>query len=122
MTNILIIGLGGFLGANLRYFSGLLMNKYYHEMFGTLLVNMIGSFLIALFYGYINDKNIMSEELRFLIPIGILGSFTTFSTFSYTTLILIQDGNIVRGLLNIVLSITFCLIFAYLGLIASKIF
>ena len=122
MTNILIIGLGGFLGANLRYFSGLLMNKYYHEMFSTLLVNMIGSFLIALFYGYINDKNIMSEELRFLIPIGILGSFTTFSTFSYTTLILFQDGNIIRGMLNIVLSITFCLMFAYLGFITSKIF
>tara|TARA_Y100001936_G_scaffold174230_1_gene170703 strand:- start:2761 stop:3129 length:369 start_codon:yes stop_codon:yes gene_type:complete len=122
MANIFIIGLGGFMGANLRYFSGLLMNKYYHEMFGTLVVNIIGSFLIALFYGYLNDKNVMSEELRLLIPIGILGSFTTFSTFSYTTLILFQDGNIIRGMLNIVLSITFCLIFAYLGFITSKIF
>ena len=46
MINILYVGLGGFIGANLRYILGLIINKYYHEMIGTLLVNIIGSFLI----------------------------------------------------------------------------
>ena len=121
MINILYVGLGGFIGANLRYILGLIINKYYHEMIGTLLVNIIGSFLIGLLYGYINEKNIIMNEMKLFLPVGLLGSFTTFSTFSYASIMLIQDGNYLRAITNIVLSLTLCLIFAYLGLISNKV-
>ena len=120
VANMIYVGLGGFIGANLRYFLSLIVNKYYHEMFGTLLVNIIGSFLIAFFYGYFIEKNLLSPELKYFFPIGLLGSFTTFSSFSYTTIILINEGNYTRALTNILLSFVLCLIFAFLGLIISK--
>ena len=121
MINIIYVGLGGFVGANLRYILGLLVSKYYHEMIGTLLVNIIGSFLIGLLYVYIKEKNIIMNEMKLFLPIGLLGSFTTFSTFSYASVILIQDGNYVRAVTNILLSFTLCLLFAYIGLISNKV-
>ena len=120
INTIFFIGLGGFIGANLRYFIGLYMNKYSHEMTGTLIVNITGSFLIALFYGYISQKYVVNDSLKYFFPIGLLGSYTTFSTFSYTTLILINEGNYIRAGMNISLSFSLCLLFAFIGFWISK--
>lgn len=120
INTILFIGLGGFIGANLRYLIGIYMNKYSHEMTGTLIVNITGSFLIALFYGFISQKYIVSDNLRYFFPIGLLGSFTTFSTFSYTTLILINEGSYIRAGMNIILSLSLCLLLTFLGFWISK--
>tara|TARA_B100000686_G_C16662145_1_gene901550 strand:- start:294 stop:671 length:378 start_codon:yes stop_codon:yes gene_type:complete len=117
---ILFIGLGGFIGANLRYLIGLYINKYSHEMTGTLIVNITGSFLIALFYGYISQKYVVNDSLKYFFPIGLLGSYTTFSTFSYTTMILINEGNYMRAGMNIILSFSLCLFFAFIGFWISK--
>jgi CrcB protein len=117
---ILFIGLGGFIGANLRYLLGLYINKYSHEMTGTLIVNITGSFLIALFYGYISQKYVVNDSLKYFFPIGLLGSYTTFSTFSYTTMILINEGNYMRAGMNIILSFSLCLFFAFIGFWISK--
>ena len=56
VNTVLFIGLGGFIGANLRYLIGVYINRYSHEMTGTLIVNITGSFCIALFYGFIAQK------------------------------------------------------------------
>jgi len=120
INTILFIGLGGFIGANLRYLIGVYINKYSHEMTATLIVNITGSFLIALFYGYISHKYVVNDSLKYFFPIGLLGSYTTFSTFSYTTLILINEGNYIRAGMNITLSVSLCLIFAFIGLWISK--
>ena len=120
INTILFIGLGGFIGANLRYLIGVYINKYSHEMTGTLIVNITGSFLIALFYGYISQKYVVNDSLKYFFPIGLLGSYTTFSTFSYTTLILINEGNYIRAGMNISLSFSLCLLFAVIGFWISK--
>tara|TARA_B100000029_G_scaffold198321_1_gene196397 strand:- start:41290 stop:41667 length:378 start_codon:yes stop_codon:yes gene_type:complete len=120
INTILFIGLGGFIGANLRYLIGIYMNKYSHEMTGTLIVNITGSFLIALFYGFISQKYVVSDNLRYFFPIGLLGSYTTFSTFSYTTLILINEGSYIRAGMNIILSLSLCLLLTFLGFWISK--
>ena len=120
VNTVLFIGLGGFIGANLRYLIGVYLNKYSHEMTGTLIVNITGSFCIALFYGYIAQKYSVNDNLKYFFPIGLLGSYTTFSPFSYSTLILINDGNYVRAGLNIILSFSLCLLLAFIGFWISK--
>ena len=89
-------------------------------MTGTLIVNITGSFLIALFYGYISQKYVVNDSLKYFFPIGLLGSYTTFSTISYTTLILINEGNYFRAGMNISLSFSLCLLFAFIGIWISK--
>ena len=120
VNTVLFIGLGGFIGANLRYLIGVYLNKYSHEMTGTLIVNITGSFCIALFYGFIAQKYSVNDNLKYFFPIGLLGSYTTFSTFSYTTLILMNEGNYVRAGMNIILSFSLCLLMAFIGFWISK--
>ena len=120
VNTILFIGLGGFIGSNLRYLIGVYINRYSHEMTGTLIVNITGSFCIALFYGFIAQKYNVNDNLKYFFPIGLLGSYTTFSTFSYTTLILKNEGNYVRAGMNIILSFSLCLLMAFIGFWISK--
>ena len=120
VNTVLFIGLGGFIGANLRYLIGVYFNRYSHEMTGTLIVNITGSFCIALFYGFIAQKYSVNDNLKYFFPIGLLGSYTTFSTFSYTTLILMNEGNYVRAGMNIILSFSLCLLMAFIGFWISK--
>jgi len=120
VNTVLFIGLGGFIGANLRYLIGVYINRYSHEMTGTLIVNITGSFCIALFYGFIAQKYSVNDNLKYFFPIGLLGSYTTFSTFSYTTLILMNEGNYVRAGMNIILSFSLCLLMAFIGFWISK--
>ena len=120
VNTVLFIGLGGFIGANLRYLIGIYINRYSHEMTGTLIVNITGSFCIALFFGFMAQKYSVNDNLKYFFPIGLLGSYTTFSTFSYTTLILINEGNYVRAGMNIILTFSLCLLFTFIGFWISK--
>ena len=120
VNTVLFIGLGGFIGANLRYLIGVYINRYSHEMTGTLIVNITGSFCIALFFGFIAQKYSVNDNLKYFFPTGLLGSYTTFSTFSYTTLILINEGNYVRAGMNIILTFSLCLLLTFIGFWISK--
>ena len=89
------VGLGGFLGALLRYLvSGLVYGALHEPLFpyGTLLVNAFGCFLLGLLAGLAEARGLFSPEARVFLFIGLLGSFTTFSTFGYETLQLLKDG------------------------------
>jgi len=122
MTNILYIAGGGALGALLRYWmsSGVhfLMGKNFP--YGTLSVNLTGSILIGFLYVLLFERVEASPEWRFALIIGLLGSFTTFSTFSIETLNLFQTGQQIKAVLNILLSVSLCLTGCWLGLLAGR--
>lgn len=88
--------------------------------YGTLVVNIAGSLLIGLSTALLADRLSLSSEWRAGIVIGLLGAFTTFSTFSIETLNLIEQREFLRAVANIVLSVLLCLAAAALGLLAGR--
>ncbi|EAH5487452.1 fluoride efflux transporter CrcB [Campylobacter coli] len=121
LNTLLIVGFGGFIGAILRMLSINLVNKFfpYSISFGTLFVNVLGSFIIGLLFSYAQNKG-LSPVIKSFISTRFLGAFTTFSTFSYENLLLLQSGNYFNFSLNILLNIILCLIAVWLGFIIFK--
>lgn len=120
----LAIMAGGALGTGLRvWLSGLLAVKY-GETFpvGTLVVNVIGSFVISFFAGMVGpDGPLLASALtRQVVMLGVLGGFTTFSSFSFQTLNLVNDGQWARAGANLGLSFALCMFAVWLGQIAAQ--
>lgn len=113
----LYIAIGGASGACLRFFLSQLMLQWFGKgfPFGTLLVNIIGSFSLGLVYALIENGQIEIVLWRTTVGIGFLGALTTFSTFSVDTVVLMQQGYVLKGLLNIFLNLVCCLLAAWLG-------
>lgn len=104
MHPIVLVGVGGFIGAVLRYLmSGLVQNLTQSVTFpyGTLAVNITGCFLMGIFSHLIESQAGMTAEMRLFLMVGLLGSFTTYSTFSHETLNLLQDHGLSLVLINI---------------------
>ncbi|GIU11368.1 fluoride efflux transporter CrcB [Shewanella glacialipiscicola] len=116
MNNILLVALGGSIGAVFRYLISIFMIQVFGSSFpfGTLLVNVLGSFLMGVIYA-LGQMSHISPELKALIGIGLLGALTTFSTFSNETLLLMQEGDWLKATLNVVLNLSLCLFMVYLG-------
>jgi fluoride exporter len=115
--NALLVALGGAVGSLLRYWlSGIVATKAGAALWGTLFVNITGSFLIGLL-AVVAGANL---PLRNLLLTGLLGGFTTFSAFSLQTLELFENGNTTLALANIALSIILCLLGVWLGSIAGR--
>ena len=94
MRNLLIIGMGGFCGAILRYLISGGVQRWSQSVdfpYGTLAVNLMGCMIIGMLTRLDEVRSILSPELRFLIMIGLLGAFTTYSTFSNEAINLIND-------------------------------
>lgn len=107
MEKLAYIAIGGGVGAVLRYLiSGWGQRVVGPAGFptGTLLVNLLGCLAIGALVSYFAGPHRVREELRLGLLIGVLGGFTTFSTFAYETLALLEDGQRMRAALNIVLS------------------
>lgn len=122
MTFWLAIALGGALGAIARF---ALSHQTYIWLgrdfaWGTLAVNLIGSFMIGLLTILLINKFAVSTEWRAFLIVGFLGSFTTFSTFSFETMQYIQIGELNKAMLNIAVSVVGCLIAVWIGLVAGK--
>lgn len=120
---IVAIAAGGAVGAILRF----LVQHYSAAIFGltfpwgTLLVNVVGCGIIGIVSGYwISSGFEISVEIRGAMIIGLLGSFTTFSAFSLDTLVLFQNGELLRALLNVSMTVTLCLIAAAVGAIMGN--
>jgi CrcB protein len=114
LRELLLIGVGGFLGAILRYIvSGIIPVKFGLPT-GTLTVNVIGSFILG-FLLYSSLLAPIPAEYKLLIGTGFCGALTTFSTFSYETFVLIDEGLMFKALLNIIMNVMLCLIMVYLG-------
>ena len=123
MIKLLIIGAGGFIGAILRYEVSGWAHKIFGSDFpyGTLSVNVIGSFLLGFFLVLADTKLIVPDVYKNLIAIGILGAFTTYSTFSYETFSLLQLNLIKQALLNIGLNVILGLLAIWIGMISARI-
>ncbi|AUD60391.1 camphor resistance protein CrcB [Shewanella sp. Pdp11] len=116
MNNLLLVALGGSIGAVFRYLISIFMIQVFGSSFpfGTLLVNVIGSFFMGVIYA-LGQMSHISPELKALIAVGLLGALTTFSTFSNETLLLLQEGDWLKATLNVVLNLSLCLFMVYLG-------
>ncbi|MFC3095658.1 fluoride efflux transporter CrcB [Alteromonas sediminis] len=114
----LFVALGGSLGAVLRFYLSNLSDSLFgkHFPFGTLAVNVIGAFFIAVVYGLIERESLDPMPYRFLVGVGLLGAFTTFSTFSIETLALLQNGLWMKAAMNVALNVFVCLFAAYIGM------
>ncbi len=123
MQHILFIAIGGALGALGRYWvSGLLNNATFRLPYGTLACNVIGSFLMGVLFVLILEKSRLSPEMRPLLMVGLLGAFTTFSTFSLETVAMMQEGHVMSALIYILLSVFLSLLALYGGLWVTRLF
>jgi CrcB protein len=118
-----MVGLGGCLGSILRFWVGSYVGSKMGARFpyGTLLINISGSFIIGLVFAVLTTKTHWSPNWRYLVPIGFIGGYTTFSSFEYETLRLIQDGQTGLGILYVALSVFVGFIAVWGGVIAGRV-
>lgn len=107
MINILIVSVGAGIGGGLRYIISTIAarNLPIYFPFGTLIVNTLGSFLLGLIIFGLDEKELISSNLRLFLGVGICGGFTTFSTFSLETIYLFRDSQFLFAGLNIILNL-----------------
>ena len=117
MNNYLAVALGGAIGSMGRYWLTVSMVRYPPHWLpvGTISVNVIGSFIIGVVWTYLQQRN-ESEFIRLFVAVGVLGGFTTFSTFSLETVYFLSEGDIGRALLNIAMNVVICLLAAAAGI------
>jgi CrcB protein len=118
MNNLIFVAIGGALGASMRYGVTMLMVSLLGKGFpyATLLVNVIGSCFLGILFSVIEHGMMSDLPCRSLFVIGLLGAFTTFSTFSLDTLLLLQHGDWFKAILNISLNVVVCVFAAWLGM------
>jgi CrcB protein len=116
------VGLGGFLGANARFLVGRASAAIFGLTFpfGTLIINLTGSFLLGLFATLATHRwATFAQEIRFIVSIGFIGAYTTFSTFEYESHSLFQDGKWLTATIYIVASIVVGLLAVRLGILLA---
>jgi len=122
MNQVLAIAGGGALGALLRYWvsNGVYLLAGRDFPYGTLVVNVLGSLLMGFLYIWLLERTLASAATRAFLVIGLLGAFTTFSTFSIETLNLMEAGQMGRALLNVLMSVVLCVGAAALGVMLAR--
>jgi len=118
LINSAVVGSGGFIGALARYsVSGLVHRQLPLATFpyGTLAVNLLGCLLIGILAGLADSRQLFAPEFRLFALIGVLGGFTTFSTFGYETLALIRDAEYLHAVTNVSLHVVLGLALVWLG-------
>lgn len=123
LTQVMIVGAGGFVGSALRFaVSGWVQQATGTGSFpyGTLAVNVIGCLLIGLLGGLAEYRQVLEPGTRLFLMIGILGGFTTFSTFAYESLSMVQDAEFFKVLANTVLQVGLGFAAAYFGFVAAR--
>jgi fluoride exporter len=122
MKLYLIVAFGSGIGGMLRYYISDFVQKYSSSLFpyGTLAVNIIGSFIIGLVLFYLDSIKMISSEMRLFLTVGLCGGLTTFSTFSYETIRLIQDSEFLLAGTNVLLNVFVTLLAVLLAAFISK--
>ena len=117
----MLVASGGAIGAVLRYIlTNFSKSLFASSVYGTISVNIVGSFLIGYFITSNAANNLSENFIKFFIIIGLLGSFTTFSAFSYEVVDLINSKKYITSFTYIFISVFICIISAYLGTLINK--
>jgi len=122
MARFFLVCLGGALGTGARYLLGGWAQRALGTAFpyGTLIINALGSFLIVIIMYLGSERGVISPGLRVVLTTGIMGGFTTYSTFNYETIRLFQDGALGFGLLNVAATVLVCLLAGGLGVLVCR--
>lgn len=117
ITNIALVACGGAFGATLRYLITIGMLSLFGKgfPFATLTVNVLGSLILGGLFQVVQQETIAASPWWPLIGVGFLGALTTFSTFSMDSLLLLQQGELIKAMLNVVLNVVVCILAAYIG-------
>jgi fluoride exporter len=122
MLKYLLVGVGGFAGAVSRYWVGTFVTQRMGLRFpyGTFLINVSGCFLIGFFMHLLAERGVLNTHLLYIIVIGFIGAYTTFSTFEYETMRVFQDGQLGIGLLYLGSSILVGFAMVWVGAKAAE--
>ena len=118
LPQLLWVGVGGFLGSVGRFVISGFINRLSPALafpIGTLAVNILGCFLIGLLYALAESRNILGTDTRIFLFIGVLGGFTTYSTFGFESLALLKDGAMLKASANIIIHVFVGLAAVWLG-------
>ncbi len=120
----LAIGSGGFIGAILRaYLNGVISHRVPHDLpFGTLGVNLIGSFVMGILVAYFMYSSVFSLHAKSFLSTGILGALTTYSTFAIESVLLLEGGHLLLAFMNISLNVFGTILFAGIGFVVTHSF
>lgn len=123
LTQFLLVGAGGFIGSGLRFaISSWLIRLFPYSPLplGTIGVNIAGCLLIGYLGGIVEQRHALDPGMRLFLMTGVLGGFTTFSAFAYENLVLAQDLQYFRLLLNVVIQVVAGFLAAWLGMTAAR--
>lgn len=122
LAMVWFVAVGSALGGVTRFLLGALLQQRAGTSFpaGTLIINITGSFLLGLLLRYSLGTTAISPEVRGLLTTGFCGGYTTFSTFTYDTLVLVEDGETARAALYVGASVVVALVGAYLGIVLAR--
>jgi CrcB protein len=120
MLNVVVVGLGGFLGACSRYGLTNLLNRFPSFPFGTLLSNVIAAFAIGLIIGAERQTGALSGRAKLFLTTGLLGGLSTFSTFSLDTVTMLEQGKYLAASGNILLNVGLCLVLVFAGFLVAR--
>ena len=118
LSNLLWVGLGGFVGSVCRFLLGGAVHQVLHNStfpYGTMVVNLVGCFAIGVGGCLVELRQLFSPEARMFLLVGLLGGFTTFSTVGYESLNLARDGELLASLANIAIQVVAGVVLVWLG-------
>ncbi len=122
MSTVLYIAIFGAMGCLSRYFLSGWVYQVFGKSFpyGTFAVNILGAFIIGLIMEFGLRSTLIPPALRVGLTVGFLGGLTTFSTFSYETFRLLEDGEFLIASANVLISVVVCLLFTWLGIVTAR--
>ena len=123
MINFFWVALGGALGSSLRFISSSFFNLFYPNLpiIGTFFINVLGSFIIGLLINALEMRSSSEIFIKYFLIIGVLGSYTTFSAFSYEVIELYNNKKFLLSIIYILASVFSCIVAAYAGYTINKV-